>query len=395
MSAPIGAVHLGKGRVVVAGLDVPAKGLRVRVFDAGRPAPLDAAADPMLFAGELTWSSDAEVSGYAAPSGSSGAVFVWSGSAGGKRVRRAVRLDAAAAPSGAPFEVMSATCASADGMHWSDGRAITGRAWSGAPLTPHTLAEEKEASIFCSTRAAFALVDDEDGVSVMRLDGDAGAPVPLWRDAELAKDELRERGEFVVDQDFGLVRLGASGALVLREVRAGALGPLRKLSTTLSKDEEIVAVDAAASHVVLVARTDVSARCPPGDAGRSSAKLRVLRVDRASFEERTFDVAPTECGAELGPFFTGVTRAGVSVAWAERGPTAGGAAPITGLSWITVDARGELSGPVRRALEADALADAGCDPDGCWAGALLRRPGTDVMVAGYALAIPWGSSAQP
>lgn len=388
LSAPIAAAYVGEGRVIVAGLDVPTHTLRARAFASGRRvAPEGGAEVPWLR--EIAWSSDAELRAHKAPGG---ALFVFRGLVGGARARKAVSLDGDGAPRGEPFDVLTATCVSGSTLLFSDGREIGGRDLAGGrALATRKAPEEKEAALVCSPRAAFALIDEEEGVSSWSLLGDAGAPVPVLRDSEVGADEQRERADYVVDGDLGLVRLGASGEIVTREIRASGLGPLRRLSTRLAKDEDIVAVDAAAGHVVVVSTEDVSARCKASER-HASTRVKLLRFERDAPREASFALADGACGVELGPFSTGVTARGVAIGWVERASgQEKGAPPITAFAWVTLGRDGAPSEITRVPLHADAVADAGCDADACWAGVLSRRPGTTVMEAGYAEVLRWGA----
>jgi hypothetical protein len=188
------------------------------------------------------------------------------------------------------------------------------------------------------------------------------------------------------------VRLGVSGAVTLREVKAGAPGPIHKLKTTIPRDDDVVAVDASPRAVVIVFTEDVGDACPnandAGSTGAASTRVKALRIDRTTFEESIVELSPGMCGREVGPFFTGALGDTVSVAWVERVPVAGKArAPVAGLAHRVVPAAGPPGELARSDQPADALVDAGCDGARCYAVALARREGMDAMVPGLARVI--------
>jgi hypothetical protein len=383
LSAPIAATHLGSGAVVVAGLDVPAKAIRVERIDDKDAITLERTA-----LSDVAWSSEADLR--IVPAGA-GVAITWRGKRGGKLVRQLVVLDADLAPKGEPVDVTAAACATDDALYWTDGAHMDARKWSGASSRTD-LPKDKDASLVCGAHAAYAVLEDDDGVSIARFGGDAGdKSVRLLEDSAFGEDEPRERAEYTAGDDLGVVRLAASGSLALRELSHGVPGPLRRLTTKLSRDADVVAVDASARAVVVVSTEDASASCDSG----SSTRVLALRIDRASLEESTVELSPGSCGREVGPFFTGARPGdgGVAVAWVERVPRHGDPrAPIEGLAYRVVpasgagvDARAVASPPLGRIEQAaDALVDAGCDAARCYAVALARKPGMDAMVPGFA-----------
>jgi hypothetical protein len=104
-----------------------------------------------------------------------------------------------------------------------------------------------------------------------------------------------------------------------------------------------------------------------------------VRVDRAGGGEVTTELAPAECGKDVGPFWVSAVAGHLVAAWAEHVPKRDAtSAPIAGLAYRVFD--GPTPGPMTRVpLPADALVDAGCDKEKCYAVALVRAPGTTNM----------------
>ena len=369
LSAPIAAAHAGNGDVVVAGLDVPAKAIRVQRIDAK-----DVVVTDQVVLTDVAWSTDSDLKLVAHPK--DGVAVTWRGLRGGKLVRQLAVLGPDLAPKGEPIEVSSASCATRDAVWSSDGAHAFARAWSGAS-TKIDLPKDKDASLLCGATRAFAVLDDDGHTSVLPLGPDASRPLTVVRESDFGDDEQRELAEYTVGDDVGFVRLGGSGAVAVRDFTGGSLGPLRKLRSAIPKDDDVVAVDASSKLLVVVYTQDASSTCPAGD-NAGATKVTALRVDRTSLEESTVELSPGRCGHEVGPFFTGVLGDDVSVAWAERSGGAGKArAPITALAHATVTTKGAPS-PGRIEQPADALVDAGCDGTRCFAVALARRGTPDV-----------------
>lgn len=383
LSAPIAAARGEKGDVVVAGLDVPAASIRVQRINARD----EVVADKTVLAG-VGWSSESELKMVPA---AGGVAITWRGLRGGKLVRQLLVLGPELAPKGEPVDVAAASCATQDALWFTDGKFVNTRPWVGS-ATRSELPRDKDAALVCGAHRAFALLDEEDGTSLVMLGAvDGGAPkagaVSLLKESELGDDEQRERAEFTVGDDVGVVRLASSGALTLREVRDGSTAPLRKLKTTIPRDDDVVAVDASPKVITVVFTEEVADACSKTGGASTGASIRVkaLRIDRATFEESVVELAPGTCGREVGPFFTGALGDAVSVGWVERIPVAGKArAPVAGLAHRTVNAAGPPGELARVEQAADALVDAGCDSSRCYAVALARKAGMDAMIPGLA-----------
>lgn len=387
LSAPIAATVVGQGDVIVAGLDVPASSIRVQRISAKD----EVRAERTVLEG-VAWSSESDLKLLPA---ADGVAVTWRGLRNGKLVRQLLVLDAGLAPKGNAVEVAAASCATQDALWFTDGKRVHAHAWA-APPSQAELPKDKDASLVCGAHRAYALLDDDEGTSFLALSASpeggapASTPIRLLEESQFGEDDQRERSEFAVSDDFGVVRLGVSGAIAVREVRANTVGALHKLKTTLSRDADVVAVDASPRVVAVIFTEDVGQSCPADSKGASSAATRVkaLRVDRTTFEESAVELAPGTCGREVGPFFTASKGEGVSVAWVERVPTLGKSrAPIAALVHRIVAPSGALGELGRFEQPADALVDAGCDKTSCYAVALARRASNDPMVPGIARVI--------
>jgi hypothetical protein len=310
-------------------------------------------------------------------------------------VRQLLILGADLAPIGSVHDVSAASCATRDALWFTDGRRVHTRPWTGRPAR-FDLPKDKDAILVCGVHRAFALLDEDDGTSLLTFggaslasgDGGVSRPMQLLTESDFGEDDQRERPEYTVGDDVGVVRLGVSGAISLREVRDGTPGSLHKLRTVIPRDDDVVALDATPRVVVIVFSEDVSDACAK-DGGTTatvgSTRVKALRVDRTTFDESIVELSPGMCAREVGPFFTGAQGDSVSVAWVERVPLAGKSrAPIAALAHSLVPPSGPAPALLRVEQAADALVDAACDGTRCYAVALARRAGMDAMVPGLA-----------
>lgn len=374
-SAPIAAAHTTTGDVLVAGLDVPGKAIHLL-----RIGPSDDVRAQGTVFDDVKWSSEADLKVIAA--GSGGAAVTWRGLRGGKLGRTLATVGADLTRKGPPVDVSGPSCATRDAIWFTDGKRAHAKQWAG-PTINVDLPKEKEASLVCGLTRAWAFLEEDDGTSFLPLaapDGGRASTVTLIREADFGEDEQRERSEYTVGDDLGVVRLASSGALAFREVKDGVVGALQKARTMIPHDDDVVAVDASPKALVIVFTQDASSGCPDGQA---STKVSALRIDRASGEEAELELSTGMCSREVGPFFTGAVGDAVSVAWVERVPVAGKPkAPIVALAHTFAPPSGPAQTVRRLDVAADALVDGGCDADRCYAAALERRAGTDGMVPG-------------
>ncbi len=385
LSAPLAAAHGADGDVVVAGLDVAAASIRVQRIDANDRI----IAEKAVFRG-VAWSGESELKVVSA--GGSVAI-TWRGLRGGKLVRQLVVFAQDLTPRGEPVDVTAASCATEDAFWFMDGPRVVVRPWTG-PVSQFAWPKEREASVVCGAHRAFAMFDEDDKTSLVALDGgETGAlrvaATPMVREADFGDDEPRERADYTVGDDIGVVRLGVSGALSVREVTAAGLGKLRRLRTSIPRDSDVVAVDASSKSLAVIFTEEAAAECGKTASAGSSVAIRVnaLRVDRVTFEESVFELAPGSCGREVGPFFTSATGENVAVSWVERFATVGEPrAKIAGLAYRALPATGPLGELSRVETSADTLVDAGCDSARCYAVALAR-------VTGIARVLRYGARA--
>ncbi|HEY1957059.1 MAG TPA: hypothetical protein VGH28_15675 [Polyangiaceae bacterium] len=370
LSLPINADHDSDGNVYVAGF-VAARGAVVvaRYESSGR---LDWNADAF---GSLGWSSDAHVDVVGA---TGGAVVVWRGIQNGKRTRTAVWVSRDGKV-GAPFAVGAGACAAASTLVSIGGNGSAIKAHplpEGTEKKVVTLPEGRDATLVCgTTKRAFVIDEGEDDIGVRAIeDGVARPRALLVGPDDLGDDEIREHEDFTMGDVLGQMLLTEAGHLVLREY-AESPTARRPLDAVVAPDEDLMAVDGNATHVVAIVSREASARCD-GDIGTD-----VLAVDvpLPSGHERTLEVARGACGHDLGPYWVAPTESAAYVAWAVRGPRSGDHAPLEALAWAKLDAPSQ-----EVKLSAETVVFAGCAKEKCTFVALERPEGTDGMVPGAA-----------
>ena len=153
----------------------------------------------------------------------------------------------------------------------------------------------------------------------------------------------------------------------------------------LEVTDDLVAVDGDARATYLVTTHDED---PSACDGSESSSVHVVAVSNAGSDAGTvtsavqdLQLSPPDCAHELGPFWTDSLGDDMTIAWAVRASRRDKTtAPIASLDFRTVGPDG-----VRKKgslpANADSLVDAGCDGTRCYAVALVRAPGTDVMLA--------------
>ena len=374
LSAPIGALMLPDGAVVLAGLAVKDKVLRVaRVDKDERVAWITDALS------SAEWVHDSDVSVH--PAGA-GVVVAFRGRLEGGVARRLVRLDARGAVLG-QHPGGRVACSTRAGLFWLEGRAAVWADLGDGPTRaalPSPLVGEP--SLFCEPATASLILDDDGALSRAPLGAaTVGAPLPLLAAPERDEDE-REHALFHAAGGPGVLRVGAAGALSF--TRGGAP---QKVSARLHDDDDLLVVDADERTLYAVATQDHEG-CPAGEdasalpttrTSRFSTSVHLLRVDLTSGEATREELGRAACGHQPGPFFLGGTRGRHVLAWSERAPTGARRqrAPIAALA---VRVFGPAVGDVTRRrdeLRADALADAGCTDAGCAAVWLERPEGRD------------------
>lgn len=374
-SAPIGAARVG-GVDVVAGL-VAAEGI-VRAIG--------------LVGGAVVWSSDALRGVAWSPDAElrlqpaiDGVAVSWRGLHDGKVSRTVVLLGPRGEPRGAPVEIGGTFCGTADGLAWVGpqvaGRTrVRARRWAQPDVRDVvSLPPDSDPTLVCGDHDVVVLGDRDDDLTASAFTpGDAAArtSVVAMRNADFA-DEEREHDAYSIGDDLGLVRVGTSGAVALREVpRVGPPGAWRRLKHAVSADDDVVTVDGDPAATFIVVAHDAGDACSEG--GAAADAVRAIRVDRTSGEESILELAPADCERARGPFWIAATPLGPLVAWVERRTAQSvKAAPIAGLAFRVLRADGSTVGRVGQA--ADALADCGCDQSGCAVAALVREPGSDGM----------------
>jgi hypothetical protein len=335
----------------------------------------------------VVWAPDAELRAQAA--GDGGVALVWRGPRSGKIGRTLVAVGPRGEIRGEPTEIGAALCATGDGLAWIDARTrgptrVLARGWSEpAGRNVVSVASDRDATLVCGDHVVFVLGDGDDDLTATVFVPGGGAPkapAVALRDADFGDDDEREHDAYTVGDDLGLVRVGSSGAVALREVpHDGAPDSWRRLKESLPPDDDVVAVDGNADATFIVFTHDADAACP--GIGSTAESVRALRVDRKTGAESLLDLAAADCDRAAGPFWIAADApGGLTIGWVERATRlAAKAPPIAGVSLRTIPSGGGVMKPRRIELQADAVVDAGCDDQGCSLAALLRPAGADGM----------------
>jgi hypothetical protein len=367
LSMPIGATLVPGGGVVVAGLSVPDK--VVRVARVARGGAVERRVDVLAGA---EWAHDAEVSPHAV---GSSVVLVYRGKLEGQLQRVIVRLDDAlvAAPR-RPFG--TTTCATRDAVYWLDKKAVRAELAAG-PRDLELPSIEGDLGLFCDETRAFVTSDTEGALSAVSLSGEGTRTVlPIVAEKDFA-DEEREHAFFATASGLAVLRVGAEGALATK----APLEPKREVGLKLDDEEDLVLADAddttlylatTREHEGCAAGEDASA-LPTLRASRFSTSVHVVRLDLASGKATREDLGRAACGHQVGTFFFGKSGDRRVLSWTERAPGSGKAkAPIDALA-VRVLGRATPTVAQKIPLHADGLVDAGCDAEGCVA-VWLERP---------------------
>ncbi len=362
LARPIAGVHLDGGLTLVAGLRVS-------------PAPAAVAVVAVGPAGEVRWTRDVVADVTATPSATlavlawrGGALVVFRGRHGGADGATAVWVSGEGIVSPAPVAVGAATCAAESGVAWID-RAKKG-AWVirtlGAPgataSVALTLPEEREPALLCARRSVFAFGDGEDDVTLTRWSGAASSLGRVVESKDFGGDDERAHEVYAVNDVAGVVRVGASGAVAVREI-ADHASPWRRLGERLVESDDVILVDADARLATLVFTREASGS--GGDLGGSTVEALVWMRDGT--REATYRLAPADESTARGPYWSGPVSGGVVIGWVER--PAGrdpGARRAATLAYRVVS--GDALGELRRVSHGvDDLVDAGCDAARCYA----------------------------
>ncbi|HEY3818076.1 MAG TPA: hypothetical protein VGL81_12945 [Polyangiaceae bacterium] len=376
-SAPIAAARASH-QDVVAGLVVADGVVRAMGIVDGKPAW---ATDVF---GAVSWAPDAEL--HAQSTSDGGVAFVWRGPRAGKVGRALVLIGPHGELRGEPTEVGAAFCATADGLAWIDPRTsgpthvLARRLGDPAGREVLSVSPDRDPALVCGDHAVVVLGDgDDDLTATAFVPGAAPRPrVVAIRDSDFGDDDEREHDAYTLGDDLGLVRVGSSGAVALREVpRDGPPSPWRRLKQNIPPDDDVVAVDGDADATLIAYTHDADDACP--GIGSTAESVLLLRVDRKTGAESLLTLAPADCDRSPGPFWIAAAAPGGStVAWVERATKqAAKAAPIAGVALRTLTA----AAPKARRIEllADAVVDAGCDDRACSVAALRRPAGEDGM----------------
>jgi hypothetical protein len=376
-STPIAGIRVNR-ELVVAGLVVGDSVVRVMAL---RDGEIAWAVDVLKGA---TWIADAELRLQPA---ADGVALFWRGDVAGRTGSTLVVLGPHGEPRGEAVAIGAAACTTADGIASLDAHAgeethVRARRWTDPALRDVvSIPSERATTLSCGDHAMYVLGDGDDDLTATAFAaGDVSEPpMVAIRDKDFGDDDEREHHAYSVGDDLGVVRVGDSGAIALREISHGHASAWRRLKHALSEDDDVVAVDGDGIATFVVFTREASDPCLGTDANPDS--VRTLRVDRQTGEESSILLAPAHCDSAPGPFWIALGSGDPVVAWTERRTkSAPNAAPIDALAYRVIhnvhgDAGGLLSAG-RIELQADAVVDASCDDTGCFAAALLRTPET-------------------
>jgi len=377
-SAPIAAMYAAH-RQVVAGLVVSVGMVRVTSVD----SDTDRGWTTDLLPG-VSWRPDAEL--HLLPAGN-GVAVVWHGPRDGAVVHAMVLLGPRGEPVGEPIEVGGAYCATLEAVAWIEprsGGAATVRAlrWADSHVFDVvSVPADRDPSLVCGDHAVLVLGagdDDLVATSVVMLEpGASRNSIVAIREADFGDDDEREHEAYSFGDSLGLVWVGTSGTIWLREVpNGGSPTPWHSLKHALGDDDDIVAVDGDADATVVVYTHDSGEPCP--DPNGVAESVRAIRVDRRTHVESRLELVGPSCDRASGPFWIGFIPGAAVVGWVERETLLpAGSAPIGGISFRAI--AGDTVRAARLDRSADAAVDAGCDNRGCAVASLVRKPPSDGM----------------
>lgn len=372
LSLPMGAALLPSGAVIVAGLSVPERMIKVaRIAPDGR---VDAVADIFQNA---EWAHDSEVGVH--PVGDD-VIVTFRGKVEGGQKRSLVRLDPKLSAK-EPRTYTATSCATKDGVYWLDHRRV--HAELGAGHREHTVpAAEGDLGLFCDESHALVTVDAEGVLSVVPVLPDAMGPLAILVGEKDFEDEEREHSLFLRPEGPSVLRIGNEGALSVKLPGQAA----RKIVGKLEEDDDLVLVDADVS-TVYVASTQDHDGCEAGEdastlptqrTSRFSTAVHLLRVDLGEGKATRENLGRAACGHQASTFFFGKAKDRRVLAWTERAPASNKTmAPIAALAYRVIGPTAGGTVAKRIPLRADGLVDAGCNATTCAAVWLERPEGED------------------
>jgi hypothetical protein len=386
-SAPIAAARQARGNVV-AGL-VAADGV-VRVSRIAEDGSNDWTVDALR---GVSWEPDVDLRLFPADEG---AALVWRGQLDGSTSRSLFVIPSEGREPEGPVDIGSSFCATRDGIAWLEPHPgaptrVRARGWSSGAIGDVVgLAPDRDASLVCGDHAVLVLGDGDDDLTATSFvpgDPTAQTPAVALRRADFGDDDEREHDAYSLGDDLGLVWVGASGSLWIRELPRGAPATRwRCLKHAIGEDDDVVAVDGDADRTYVVYTHDADEACP--DPASTPASVRVVVADRKSGTDSRFELAPPSCDRTAGPFWVAPAPGGTVVAWIERANEPDShAPPIVGVALRTI--AGGAVHPSRIDLAADAAVDAGCDDRACYLAVLVRPPDSDGMSPEAVRLIPY------
>lgn len=372
LSMPIGGALLANGAVVVAGLSVPERVVRVARIDP--EGHVEAIADVFPNA---EWAHDSEVTVH--PVGDD-IVVSFRGKLEGGLHRSLLRLDSHLVAK-EPIAFGAVTCATKDGVFWLEKKHVKAEIPAGKrDFAIPTM--EGDLSLFCDESHALVTADAEGALSTSEITRDGPGPViPLVREKDFT-DEEREHSYFVGAAGLGVLRIGSEGAIA---IKLASQSP-RKVAAKLEEDDDLVVADADESSLY-VASTQDRDGCEAGEdasalptlrTSRFSTSVHLLRIDLATDKAVREDLGRAACGHQAGAFFFGKAKDKRILAWSERAPgTNKTKPPIAALAYRILGPKPEGTLVKRVPLRADVLVDAGCNATTCAVIWLERPEGQD------------------
>ena len=371
-SRPIAAVRGASGVTFVAGLAVSTSTIALTAI--GPDGVTRWTRDAIT---GVTWGPNAAVSTFAA---GTGAVVTWRGQRNGQEGTVASEMSADGKLAQEPYAVGAAACTTDAQIAWIDHGArgswlVKTRAFgTSVALTTVTLPEDREPALLCSAHRVFAFGDGDEDVT-LSIAGEAPRAMPLRviLDADFRGDEEEGHEVYAVGDAVGVVRMGLTGSVAVREITGQGHSPWRRFGKKLALGDDLALVDGDDREAILVFTREVLG----GGEGSGRSSVLAFVWERSGTRSASYELGAPDGAYERGPFWSGAVKRGIVVAWVERGVRAdAGQAPVIGLAYrvVSLDALGDVHRILR---PADDLVDAGCDDARCYAVALARAIGED------------------